>query len=159
MTISTNTAVACHFYYLLKCVKINITFNENILQHLCGLSNILAYKIIHTRCIVISKTRVLSRLTPISCMQRIPWSVATKILSIQFLLPDMSILLIYKKNYTNLNQLSSACTALIHYANTPIQYTAIFHGCKNGLFQMNFCNIFLIFAQNIDCGYSLEPPH
>ena len=46
-----------------------------------------------------------------------------------------------------------------HYANMPMQYTAIFHGCKNVHFQMNFLNIFLIFAQNIDRGYTLEPPH
>ena len=46
-----------------------------------------------------------------------------------------------------------------HYANTPMQYTAIFHGCKNVFFQMKNYNIFLIFAQNIDCGYTLEPPH
>ena len=46
-----------------------------------------------------------------------------------------------------------------HYANTPMQYTAIFHGCKNVHFRMKFLNIFLIFAQNIDCGYTLEPPH
>ena len=45
-----------------------------------------------------------------------------------------------------------------HYANTPMQYTAIFHGCKNSNFQMKNYNIFLIFAQNIDCGYTLEPP-
>ena len=25
-------------------------------------------------------------------------------------------------------------------------------------FQRNFFDIFLIFAQNIDCGYTLEPP-
>ena len=46
---------------------------------------------------------------------------------------------------------------LSHYANTPMQYTAIFHGCKNVNFQMKKFNIFLIFAQNIDCGYTLEP--
>ena len=46
-----------------------------------------------------------------------------------------------------------------HYANMSVQYTAIFHGCKNGNFQMRKCEIFLIFAQNIDCGYMLEPPH
>ena len=46
-----------------------------------------------------------------------------------------------------------------HYANTPMQYTAIFHGCKNVNFQMKTYNIFLIFAQNIDCGYTLEPPN
>ena len=44
------------------------------------------------------------------------------------------------------------------YANTPMQYTAIFHGCKNVNYQMKNCGIFLIFAQNIDRGYTLEPP-
>ena len=39
-----------------------------------------------------------------------------------------------------------------------VQYTAIFHGCKNDNFQMEIFGIFLIFAQNIDCGYTLEPP-
>ena len=39
-----------------------------------------------------------------------------------------------------------------------MQNTAIFHGCKNYNFQMIFFYIFLIFAQNIDCGYTLEPP-
>ena len=45
-----------------------------------------------------------------------------------------------------------------HYANMSVQYTAIFHGCKNDNFQMKIFDIFLIFAQNIDCGYTLEPP-
>ena len=48
--------------------------------------------------------------------------------------------------------------SLCHYANMSVQYIAIFHGCKNGNFQMKKCEIFLIFAQNIDCGYTLEPP-
>ena len=39
-----------------------------------------------------------------------------------------------------------------HYANMSVQYTAIFHGCKNDNFQMKIFDIFLIFAQNIDCG-------
>ena len=30
--------------------------------------------------------------------------------------------------------------------------TAIFNGCKNGYFQMKIFDIFIIFAQNIDCG-------
>ena len=47
----------------------------------------------------------------------------------------------------------------LHYENTPMQYTAIFYGCKNDNFQMKNSDIFLIFAQNIDCGYTLEPPH
>ena len=33
-----------------------------------------------------------------------------------------------------------------------------FHGFKNDNFQMKNCDIFLIFAQNIDCGYTLELP-
>ena len=31
-----------------------------------------------------------------------------------------------------------------------VQYTAIFHGCKNDNFQMKIFDFFLIFAQNID---------
>ena len=46
----------------------------------------------------------------------------------------------------------------VHYANMPVQYTAIFHDYKNGNFQVTKCFIFLNFAQNIDCGYTLEPP-
>ena len=46
-----------------------------------------------------------------------------------------------------------------HYVNMSMQFTAIFHGCKNDNHQMIFFYIFLIFAQNIDCGYTLEPPH
>ena len=42
---------------------------------------------------------------------------------------------------------------------TPMQYTAIFHGYKNDNFLMKMFDIFLIFAQNIDCGYTLEPTH
>ena len=48
---------------------------------------------------------------------------------------------------------------LYHYANMSVQYTAIFHGCKNGNFHMKKCEIFLNFAQNIDRWYTLEPPH
>ena len=39
-----------------------------------------------------------------------------------------------------------------HYDNTAVQYTAIFHGCKNDNFQMKTFDIFLVFAQNIDRG-------
>ena len=35
-----------------------------------------------------------------------------------------------------------------------MKYTAIFHCCIN----VN-CYLFLLFAQNIDCRYTLEPPH
>ena len=44
-----------------------------------------------------------------------------------------------------------------HDANMPMQYTAIFHGCKNGNYYVQECYTFLIFAQNIDCGYTLDP--
>ena len=40
----------------------------------------------------------------------------------------------------------------------PIQYIAICDGCKNVNFQLINCDIFLMFAQNIDRGYKLEPP-
>ena len=43
-----------------------------------------------------------------------------------------------------------------HYDNMPLQYTASSYGCKNN---NKNCDIFLIFAQNKDCGYTLEPPH
>ena len=44
------------------------------------------------------------------------------------------------------------------YENIPMQYTAIFHGCKNDNFQLKCFDFFHFFAQNIDCGYTLEPP-
>ena len=47
----------------------------------------------------------------------------------------------------------------LHYANIPMQLTATFHGCKNDNFQMTIFDSFLIFAINIDRGYTLEPPH
>ena len=39
-----------------------------------------------------------------------------------------------------------------------MQYTEIFKVVKNKNFQYENFYIFLIFAQNIDCGYTLEPP-
>ena len=38
------------------------------------------------------------------------------------------------------------------------QYTETFLSFKNENFQYKIFDIFLIFAQNIDCGYTLEPP-
>ena len=38
-------------------------------------------------------------------------------------------------------------------------YTEIFKVEKNENFQWQMSAIFLIFAQNIDCGYTLELPH
>ena len=39
-----------------------------------------------------------------------------------------------------------------------MQYTLYFLGCKNEKFHWKKFDMFLIFAQNIDCGYTLEPP-
>ena len=40
-----------------------------------------------------------------------------------------------------------------------MQYTEIFKVLKNENFQKKIFDIFLVLAQNIDCGYMLEPPH
>ena len=45
-----------------------------------------------------------------------------------------------------------------HYENTPIQYNAILKAVKEYNFKMKNYDIFLIFVQNLDCGYTLEPP-
>ena len=47
---------------------------------------------------------------------------------------------------------------LVQYENTPMQYTAIIHRCRNDNFQMKNCNFFYIFAHNIYNGYTLELP-
>ena len=50
------------------------------------------------------------------------------------------------------------------FINTIITKTGLcnilqfFTAVKNNNFHMKKCDIFLIFAQNIDCGYTLEPP-
>ena len=45
-----------------------------------------------------------------------------------------------------------------HYENLAMQYTVIFLTFKIENFQLINFDIFLIFAQNIDCGYKLGPP-
>ena len=45
-----------------------------------------------------------------------------------------------------------------HYENMPIQIYWKFYNQKLANFQIKNSNIFHISAQNIDCGYSLEPP-
>ena len=45
-----------------------------------------------------------------------------------------------------------------HYENLPMQYTELFVSIKNENFQHKKFDIFLIIVQNIDCGYTLEPP-
>ena len=36
--------------------------------------------------------------------------------------------------------------SLLHYENTSVQYTAIFHGCKNDNFHMKNCIFFSYFC-------------
>ena len=45
-----------------------------------------------------------------------------------------------------------------HYENMPIQTYRKFHLQKHENFQVKNSDIFHISAQNIDCGYLLEPP-
>ena len=60
----------------------------------------------------------------------------------------------------NLNwiKLGSACLKPSHYENLSMQNTEIFSVVKIENFQLKNFDIFLIFAQNIDCGYTFEPP-
>ena len=46
----------------------------------------------------------------------------------------------------------------LHYENRPMQYAGIFKAVKKKIFSRQFLIVFLIFAQNRDCGYTLEPP-
>ena len=46
----------------------------------------------------------------------------------------------------------------MHYKNIHIQIYWKFYNKKNEKFQIKMFDIFHISAQNIDCGYSLEPP-
>ena len=49
-----------------------------------------------------------------------------------------------------------------HYENTPMQNTAIFHGCKDDNFQLIFFYYFHIFAQNTYStvrGFFHQPAH
>ena len=45
-----------------------------------------------------------------------------------------------------------------HYENTPMLNIDFSEIVKIENFQQKIFDIFLIFAQNIDCGYTLEPP-
>ena len=46
---------------------------------------------------------------------------------------------------------------VVHYENLPMQSQRIFSALKIENFTIKIV-IFNIFAQNIDCGYTLEPP-
>ena len=56
------------------------------------------------------------------------------------------------------DHLNSGLKIYIQYENNPLGiYSNISH-CKIVHFQMKIFNFFLIFAQNIDRGYTLESP-
>lgn len=38
------------------------------------------------------------------------------------------------------------------YNNTPMHFTAIFHGSMNCIFETEICKIFLIYGPNMDVG-------
>ena len=44
------------------------------------------------------------------------------------------------------------------YHDVPMQHTAIFTAEKNDNLALKMFYYFLMFAQNVDCGYTLEPP-
>ena len=65
------------------------------------------------------------------------------------------------KMYTQFFQscrLSSVKVWRRHYENLSMQYTEIFSSVKIKNFQWKIVDIFFIFAQNIYCRYTLEPP-
>ena len=57
-----------------------------------------------------------------------------------------------------LNRWTKIFYCIKHTRKVPMQYTEIFKVVKNENFHWKIFAIFLIFAQNIDCGYTLEPP-
>ena len=63
--------------------------------------------------------------------------------------------------YRSDNHVHRQCTdktfKMKHYENLPMQYTDILFGCKNENFHWINFDFFLIFAQNLDCGNTLEP--
>ena len=46
----------------------------------------------------------------------------------------------------------TANITITHYENIPMQYTAIFHGCKNDNFQMKNCIFFLFLLKTLIVG-------
>ena len=83
-------------------------------------------------------------------------------LAFQCFLIQWTLQFLYKATHYNVIFLkwgqNKTPNVAIHYPNMS-QYAATFHSCKNGNCQMKKCDIFLIFAENIDHGYTLEPPH
>ena len=70
------------------------------------------------------------------------------------------IIIIHCKSSKMLNHfgLIYVCNAILICKLVHAIYRDFF-GCKNCKFHKKKFDIFLIFAQNIDCGYTLEPLH
>ena len=66
--------------------------------------------------------------------------------------------LISEMIWNKLNQVRESIKACPHYENIPIQIYWKFYHRKIENFQTKNSSIFHISAQNIDCGYLLEPP-
>ena len=62
------------------------------------------------------------------------------------------------KPHVTQRQSSLLQTVSIQNENFPMQYTEIFSAVKIEKNNPKNVDIFNIFAQNIDCGYTLEPP-
>ena len=65
---------------------------------------------------------------------------------------------ISKSADNNVFGIMTKCAISTHYENTPIQLYWKFYNQKRENFQIKNFDIFRISAQNIDCGYLLEPP-
>ena len=158
-----------HGHIMLTCLyhqrHHNISFENSYFysQKICS--------ILHTSSVfryLISDCGLLTSYTTIRLLKTVAFSFGILYLFKNMILSTMSLdnlflsLLISRptaeKMHIDRTDVARMRLAMIHYENPPMQYTAIFHGCKNLNFQMKFFNIFLIFAQNIDCGYTLEPP-
>ena len=63
------------------------------------------------------------------------------------------------KKFENTHYVPKAEKSLVHFTKTcPCNIQRFFSGVKIENFVGKFFDIFLVFAQNIDCGYTLEPP-
>ena len=62
-------------------------------------------------------------------------------------------------SFPPMSSISLAFFLTNHYENLSMQYTEIFFLFKKKKISLKKKkDVFLIFAQNIDCGYTLEPP-
>ena len=73
--------------------------------------------------------------------------------------PDLEIVIGIRKSYVNKDALLSTSSPVISITKTcSCNKQSFFFALKIENFQLKNVDIFLIFAQNIDCGYTLEPP-